>query len=285
MNKDKLLSKVFPDIQADYTHRDTILYALGVGACDDPADARQLRLVYEKDLLALPSFSCVLAHPGPWLTEPGLEIKWVKLLHAEQSFELQKPLPAQGHLVGKFRITGIADKGAEKGAMLYLEKNLHSSDTDELIGSVRSTYFLRGDGGCGNWGTVAPAPEPVPDEAASGQIDMPTLDISALIYRLSGDYNPLHADPAVAQKAGFEKPILQGLCTYGVACQSLVKVLCDGDASRLRSMSARFTKPVYPGETIRTEFWRQEGGCYRFRSFSVERELVVLDRGSVRITD
>ena len=137
--------------------------------------------------------------------------------------------------------------------MLYLEKNLHSSDTDELIGSVRSTYFLRGDGGCGNWGTVAPAPEPVPETAASGQIDMPTLDISALIYRLSGDYNPLHADPAVA--------------------------------SRLRSMSARFTKPVYPGETIRTEFWRQDDGLYRFRSFSVERELVVLDRGSVRITD
>jgi acyl dehydratase len=108
---------------------------------------------------------------------------------------------------------------------------------------------------------------------------MPTLPIAALIYRLSGDYNPLHADPAIARKAGFDKPILHGLCTYGVVCHSLVRAICNNDASRLRGMGARFTKPVYPGETIRTEYWSGEGSTVRFRCKSVERNELVLDRG------
>lgn len=282
MNRDKLLSKVFTDIRAAYSKRDTLLYALGVGAATDPLNAQELRWVFEKDLQALPSLSCVLAHPGGWIMAPELEVNWVKLLHAEQHFNLLMPLPAEGEVIGKYRITGLVDKGEAGGALLYLQKSLHTP-ADELIGTVDSTYFLRGDGGCGPWGEPGIELPVVPTTAPDGTLDMPTLPIAALIYRLSGDYNPLHADPAVAKKAGFEKPILHGLCTYGVACQSLVRALCGFDATRLRSMGARFTKPVYPGETIRTQWWNGANGNVQFRCLSLERNEIVLDRGVAKV--
>ena len=209
-------------------------------------------------------------------------MKWVKLLHAEQHFHLQRPLPPSGELIGSYQIQGLVDKGADSGALLYLEKKLRSL-SGELVGTVVSTYFLRGDGGCGNWGSAGVALPAVPEIAPSGCIEMPTSDIAALIYRLSGDYNPLHADPEVARKAGFAKPILQGLCTYGVACQSLIRAVCNYDASRLRGMGARFTKPVYPGETIRTEYWLEGKEKVRFRCLSIERNEVVLDRGTATL--
>ena len=278
MNLDKLLSRPFPDQRYTHTKRDTMLYALGVGVATDPLDTRELKFVYEDGLQALPSQCCVLAHPGFWIKEPELELNWVKLVHAEQSFELDAPIPVEGEVVGKYRVTGIVDKGADKGALMYFEKALHKPD-GARIGVVRMTYFFRGDGGCGNWGTPGAELPATPSAPPSGTIELPTSPISALIYRLSGDYNPLHADPAVAKKAGFDKPILHGLCTYGVACQSLVRALCDYDASRLRSLGARFTKPVFPGETIRTEYWLGDGGLVQFRCLSVERNEVVLDRG------
>ncbi len=278
MNLDRVLAKVFPEIRATYTKRDTMLYGIGVGAAVDPLDERDLRFVFEKDLQAIPSMSCVLAHPGGWIMAPELEVNWVKLLHAEQQFNLVRPLPPDGEVLGRYKITGIVDKGPQSGALMYLEKSLFTPQ-DEFIGTVRSTYFLRGDGGCGHWGEPGEELPVVPATEASGFIDMPLLPISALIYRLSGDYNPLHADPAIARKAGFDKPILHGLCTYGVACQSLVRALCDYDAAKLRGMSARFTKPAYPGDTIRTQWW-QDGNRIQFRCISLARNEVVLDRGT-----
>lgn len=282
MNREKILGKVFADIRIAYSKRDTMLYALGVGAAQNPLDAQELRLVFEKDLQALPSLSCVLAHPGGWIFAPELEVNGVKLLHAEQHFKLLMPLAADGEVLGKYRITGLVDKGAAGGALLYFEKSLHTPGGD-LIGTVDSTYFLRGDGGCGNWGKPGAELPLVPTTAPDGSLDMPTLPIAALIYRLSGDYNPLHADPDVASRAGFEKPILHGLCTYGVACQSLVRALCNFEPARLRGMGARFTKPVYPGETIRTQWWNGANGAVQFRCLSVERNEVVLDRGVVTV--
>jgi len=282
MNRDQLIRKIFPDIPTAYTQRDTMLYALGVGACADPLDAAALRFVFEKYLQALPSMSCVLAHPGSWVTAPELEINWVKLLHAEQHFQLFKPLPSEGKVTGKFRVRGVVDKGIESGALLSFEKTLHDAEGD-VLGTVHSTYFLRADGGCGSWGEPPAALPLVPSSEPSGCIEAATLPIAALVYRLSGDYNPLHADPAVARKAGFDKPILQGLCAYGVVCQSLIRGLCDFDASRLRAMGARFTKPVYPGETLRTEWWTGPEGQVQFRCWSVERALLVLDRGVATI--
>lgn len=282
MNREKLIGWTFPEIEANYSKRDTMLYALGVGACLDPLDPSELRFVFEKELQALPSMACVIAHPGGWIMAPELEVNWVKLLHAEQFFDLRKPLPAEGQLTGRYRITGLVDKGADRGVMLYQEKTLHDAQ-GELVGTVGSTYFLRGDGGCGDWGTPGAELPTVPDRAPTGTLDLPTQVIAPLIYRLSGDYNPLHADPTVARKAGFERPILHGLCTYGIAAQALIRGLCDGDATRLRGMAARFTKPVYPGDTIRTEWWQDVNGGIQFRSISVERQEVVLDRGTATL--
>jgi acyl dehydratase len=282
MNLEKLTARSFPDKRGHHSARDTMLYALGISACTDPLDARELRFVYEHDLLAIPSMSSVLAHPGFWINEPELELDWVKLVHAEQHFELERPLPVEGEITGRYRVRGVVDKGREKGALMYFEKALYAED-ELLIGTVRMTYFFRGDGGCGNWGEAGPELPPVPNTSPDGSIESPTSPLSALIYRLSGDYNPLHADPAVAKKAGFDKPILHGLCTYGIACQSLVRAVCDFEATRLRGMGARFTKPVFPGETIRTEYWTTAAGFIQFRCFSVERNLVVLDRGLARL--
>ena len=277
MNLKRLLNRQFPELRASYTRRDTMLYALGVAACQDPLDDAQLRLVYEGALQALPSMASVLAHPGFWINEPELEVDWVKLVHAEQSIALEAPLPTEGEVIGNYRITGVLDKGPRTGALMYFEKTLHAAD-GTFLGAVNSTYFLRGDGGCGDWGDPRKELQPVPSTPAAGSLDIPTLPIAALIYRLSGDYNPLHAQPGVARKAGFAKPILHGLCTYGIACHSLIRTLCGGDATRLRGLGARFTKPVFPGETIRTEYWNA-GGKVQFRSLSVERNEVVLDRG------
>ena len=283
MDREAVLAKTFDELPARYTTRDTMLYALGLGACQDPMDPRQLRYVYEKQLQAIPSLSCVLAHPGPWLTAPELGITWVKLLHAEQSIELSAPLPAEAEITGRYRISGLVDKGPDKGAMMYFEKKL-LDQSGELLATVRSTYFLRGDGGCGDWGEPGIRLSAVPEREPDGAVTLRTTDQAALLYRLSGDYNPLHADPEVARKAGFEKPILQGLCTFGIACRSLIEGLCDHDAGRLRGMGARFTKPVYPGETLQTRWWHSaDSDSIRFQTLSLDRQLVVLDRGEARL--
>eukprot|EP00456_Euglypha_rotunda_P008110 TRINITY_DN11549_c0_g1_i4.p4 TRINITY_DN11549_c0_g1~~TRINITY_DN11549_c0_g1_i4.p4 ORF type:complete len:206 (-),score=68.40 TRINITY_DN11549_c0_g1_i4:11-628(-) len=186
MNLDKLQTYSFADARSQYTHRDTMLYALGVSACLDPLNEADLKFVYEAQLQALPSMSCVLAHPGFWIKAPELEVNWVKLVHAEQFFDLQRPLPAKGEVVGSYKITGVVDKGAQTGALMYFEKALHTIE-GELIGTVGSTYFLRGDGGCGNWGESGKELTAVPATAPDGTLDMPTLPIAALIYRLSGE--------------------------------------------------------------------------------------------------
>lgn len=284
MNKDKLINREFDSIAASYQTRDTMLYALGVAAVQDPLDSADLRYAFEKDLQALPSFSCVLAHPGPWLTAPDLDVQWVKLLHAEQRIRLEKPLSSEGFLRGNYRVKAIADKGEDRGAMLYFEKTL-SSPVGDLIATVESTYFLRGDGGCGDYGSPSEALAEVPQREADGSIEQQTSPLSALIYRLSGDYNPLHADPVVASKAGFDRPILQGLCSFGVACQSLVKGPCEGFADRLQSMSARFTRPVFPGERLQTRWWKGSDRHWQFQTIAMDREVVVLDRGEASLFD
>jgi len=284
VNNDLVAAKVFDAVSSSYSARDTILYALGIGACSDPLDLRSLRFVYERDLQVVPSQCCVLAHPGAWFMDPELQIDWVKLLHAEQRFELHQPLPVSGTVIGSYRINGVVDKGASSGALMYMEKRLRTAEGQSLA-TVRSTYFLRGDGGAGSWGHADPELPSVPATPETGTVDSPTSALSALVYRLSGDLNPLHADPAVARSAGFDRPILHGLCTYGIACKALISATCNDDASRLREMSARFTRPVYPGDTIRTKWWQLADGTIQFQCISLEHGHVVLDRGLARIID
>jgi acyl dehydratase len=285
MNLERVSTHIFPEVRHRYTERDTMLYALGVNACQDPLNERELSFVYEgAGLQALPSYVCVLARPGFMLHAPGLEIDWSKVLHAEQHFELHAPLPSAGEIVSRCRIRGVLDKGPKIGAFLYVESTLLTA-TGTALATVGTAMLLRGDGGCGSFGVAGPELRAVPAGAPDGAIDIGTPPTAALLYRLSGDDNPLHADPASARRAGFERPILHGLCTYGIAGHALIRALADYDATRLEAMSARFVRPVYPGETLRIEYWTgEQSGIVHLRCSSLERELIVLDRGTARIS-
>ncbi|WP_166261968.1 MaoC family dehydratase [Marinobacter salicampi] len=280
---EKLLNRRFERIDHQFTEKDTILHALGVGMGIDPLDRDCLPFVYEKGLKALPSMAVVMAYPGFWTKEPDTGIDWVKVLHAGQEVIMHKPLPASGHVYATTRVTDVIDKGEGKGALILSERTVRDAATDEALCTLSMTTMARGDGGFGGAGTQPPKPDPLPERAPDLACELPTLPQQALIYRLSGDYNPLHADPDVAKDAGFEAPILHGLCTFGVACHALLKTLCDYDPARFHRMRVRFSAPVYPGETIRTEIWR-EGDSVAFRCRSVERDLVVINNGYAEVS-
>ncbi len=278
---DRLINWPHPEIEHSYSEKDTILYALGVGLGADPVDLDQVRFVYEDGLQALPTLAVVLAYPGFWIKDPDTGIDWVKVLHGEQGIVIHKPLPAAATVVGRTRVTEIIDKGEGRGALLYWERQVHEKGGD-LLATLTGTTFCRGDGGFGGPTGPAPQPHPIPDRDPDRICELPTLKQAALIYRLSGDYNPLHADPRVAAKAGFEAPILHGLCTLGVAGHALLKTVCGYDPTRFKSMALRFSAPVYPGETIVTEMW-QDGDIVSFRARVKERDIVVLNNGRAEI--
>ncbi|MWB79167.1 3-alpha,7-alpha,12-alpha-trihydroxy-5-beta-cholest-24-enoyl-CoA hydratase [Pseudooceanicola sp. 216_PA32_1] len=281
---DRLKARAFAPVEQSYTTRDTILYALGLGLGADPLDAAHLRATYERDpgFCALPSMVNVLAGPGFWAMEPDTGLTWQKILHGEQSFTLHAPLPPEGTILGETRIVDIIDKGEGKGALLYSERRMTDKATGTLIATVEGTSFARGDGGFGGPSGPVKDVHAMPEGEPEAVFDHKTLPGQALIYRLSGDYNPLHADPEVATGAGFKQPILHGLSTLGVASWSITAALADGDPSALKHLQLRFSSPVYPGETIRTEMWR-DGDAVSFRARVVERDVVVLNNGLARL--
>jgi acyl dehydratase len=281
MNLEQLTSKQFETTPHSYTRKDTMLYALGVGAGRDPLDEIDLRFTYEKDLVALPTMTCVLASPGFWVREPAIEIDWVRLLHGEQSIELTRALPPEGTVYPRFRVMGVKDRGPDKGATLHFEKLL-TDGSGKTVCTVRSAYVLRGDGGCGDYGECPEPPSPLPERASDKLIEIPTLERQALLYRLNGDFNPLHSDPDVARKAGFERPIMHGMGSMGIVCHALVRAYCDGDPTRVAGMSLRFASPFYPGETMALECF-EEGSTIRFRAKVAGRDVVVLDRGEFKV--
>ena len=185
-------------------------------------------------------------------------------------------------MTGRTRVTDIIDKGAEKGSLLFSERVVKDVETGEKLATLTGTTVLRGDGGFGGSAKQAPAPHRIPERAPDAVCDLSTASNAALIYRLSGDYNPLHADPEVARAAGFPRPILHGLCSLGVAGHALLKTVAGYDPARFKSMRLRFTAPVFPGETIRTEMWI-DGAQVSFRARLREREVVVLDNGLAEI--
>lgn len=279
---DKLLNWRFDPIEKSYDDKDAILYALGVGLGSEVTDELQLRYVYEDNLVALPSMATVLGYPGFWLKDPNTGVDWKKVLHGEQFLQIHKPLPATGKVVGENRVSDLIDKGPAKGAVMFLERKLFDVASGDLLCTLSATTMLRGDGGFGGPARPVPRPHSVPNSAPEMMCDLPTLEQAALIYRLSGDRNPLHADPEVARFAGFDRPILHGLSTYGVACHAVVRTVCNYQPERLRSFDVRFSAPVYPGETIRTEMWR-DGNVVSFRARVVERDVIVLNNGRAEI--
>lgn len=272
----------FPDVEHAYTEKDTILYALGLGCGSNAGDHSDLKFVYERGLLALPTMAVVLAHPGNWLESRESTADYHRVLHGEQYLTIHRPLAPAGTVIGRGRIIDLLDKGREKGAVLYVERTLIDKASGEIIATMTAAAMLRGDGGFGGKPGPQPAPHKLPEAAPARQLDLKSHANSALIYRLSGDRNPLHADPAAAAAGGFKTPILHGLCTFGLAGRAIIRACCDDDPSRLKGLQVRFSFPVFPGETVRTEMWPGAGEV-GFRARVLERDVVVLNNGLARI--
>lgn len=277
-----LLRYDIPEVRQKLTPESCILYALGIGLGSDPMDPRELRYVYEDGLAAFPTMTAVLGYGGFWAKRPDTGIDWVRVLHGEQSIEIKGPLPTTGEVRAKTRVVGITDKGPGKGALILNERDVIDCSSGIVVATVASLTFARGDGGCGSAGRTSALIPKVPERTADARLAIATPPQLALIYRLSGDFNPLHADPAVARKAGFERPILHGLATYGVAARAILALAGDMRPDALRSMRCRFTAPVYPGETLETEIWRQ-GGELLYRVSLPDRQAIVVAHGSAVI--
>jgi acyl dehydratase len=272
----------FPEIEHTYTVEDTMRYALAVGVGHDPMDERALRFVTEYELHALPTMAVVLGYPGFWMTDPRTGIDSTLILHGEEAVTIHKPLPVAGTVFSRHKMRHVIDKGASKGAVIIYDKELFDKTTGDLLATVNHTAFCRGNGGfSAKDGISDPSPlppKPMPTTAPDLVCDLATLPQQALLYRLLADRNPLHALPKAALDAGFQRPILHGLGTYGVVGHALLKTLCDYLPEKVRRQGVRFTAPVYPGETIRTEIWSKENPI-RFRAKVLERDVVVINFG------
>jgi len=279
---DKLLALKIPDVEHSYGDRDAMLYALGVGVGHDPIDRAQLDFVYEKNLKALPTFACLLGYPGFWVKDLDTGIDWVRIVNGEQGFTLNAPIKPRGTVVGKTRILDVIDKGAGKGAVVYTERKITDKASGELVATVTQTTFCRADGGFGGLPREQPAPHKTPERTPDLVCDLGTRPEMALVYRLSADLNPLHADLDVAKAAGYPRPILHGLGTFGVVGHALLKSVCNYDPSRFTAMSGRFSAPVFPGETIRTEIWC-DGNVISFRALVPERNVVAMSNGRAEV--
>ncbi len=257
--------------------KDAMLYALGIGLGADPLDANELPFVYENGLKAVPTLATVLAMTSGYsrlFARSG--INFARVVHGEQAVELHRPLPPEGEAMAQSRIAAVYDKG-EKGAILIVETTL-TAKGGEALATLRSAIFARADGGFGGPPDGEAAPHPRPDRAPDQSIDIPTRPDQALLYRLNGDRNPLHADPAFAKLVGFPRPILHGLCTFGITCRAVLQAYADFDPARVKSHQARFSAPVFPGETVSVDLWR-DGDVVAFEARVKDREAVVIKNG------
>jgi acyl dehydratase len=258
-----------------WTSKDALLYAVGVGAgVGDPLAELPFTTENSEGMpqRVLPTYAVLLAQV-PGARRIG-DFDPAMLVHAEQAFELRGPLPAEGAVRATARVTGIYDKG--KGALVVSESTAVDPATGEVLITSRASAFIRGEGGFG--GDRGPRDDwALPDREPDHRVTYPTRPEQALVYRLSGDRNPLHSDPAFAARAGFARPILHGLCTYGVAGRALLHAMAGSDPARFASMSGRFSSPVVPGESLTTEIWA-EGEDALFRT-AKEDGTVVIDRG------
>ncbi|CAI0435421.1 unnamed protein product [Linum tenue] len=279
----------FPETTFDYTERDVAVYALGIGACGrDAVDEDELKYVYhengQKSIQVLPTFSALFSVGimMKGLDIPGLDYDPRLLLHGQQYIELYQPFPSSASLVNKSSLAGLHDKG--KAAIAEIETKTYEKGSGKLLCMGRSTAFLRGAGGFSK--SSQPYSYSTYPKDQIGAIEIPkslpsavfqdlTQPSQALLYRLSGDYNPLHSDPNIATVAGFSRPILHGLCTLGFAVRAVIKSICRGDANAVKNILGRFLLHVYPGETLITEMWLQ-GSRVFYQTKVKERNRAVL---------
>jgi acyl dehydratase len=284
IDPDRLLRLTIPDIEQAYTARDTMLYAIAVGYGHDPVDERALAYCYEKGLTAAPTLPLALAHPGAWMRDLNTGIDYAKVVLSEQSLILHRRVPVEGRVLGRTRVVDVVDKGAENGAIVVFDRTLHDMADGGLIATMRQHNFCRGDGGFGGTRQPTPPRSALSESPPDRVIDVVTRPEAALLYRLSADPNPLHVEPQRARAAGFPRPILHGLASFGMVGQALLAGLCDYDADRLTAVSARFAAPVFPGENFRIELW-QGTESWQFRAVVATRGAVILRDGLATVRD
>ncbi|OSI79131.1 MaoC/PaaZ C-terminal domain-containing protein [Bradyrhizobium canariense] len=262
-----------------WSDRDVILYALGIGMGSDPLNENELQFVNEafatpKALKVVPTFASVCT----WGARPGvIDLNRIMVVDGERDITFHKPIPVAATVTADARVRGVYDKGKEKGAIIQNEVIVRDSDGDR-IATVLSTTVARGDGGFGGPSEGMPPPHQVPRRAPERSIDIPIRPDQALIYRLSGDRNPLHSDPEFARLAGFPRPILHGMCTYGLTCRAVLQTYADYDPSAFYRHRVRFSAPVFPGEIITVNLWR-DGNSISFEARVEERRVTVASNG------
>jgi len=267
-----------------YGDKDVMLYALGVGLGQDPMNETELAFVYEKGLKVVPTAATVLASGAgrgePLPTKEGhrpSQPNYLMLVHGEQKVELHRPLPTSGTFTTESRTIGAFDKGKDKGAVLVSE-TVWRDEKGEKVATLTGSSFCRADGGFGGPADGAPEPHPAPTRAPDKSVDITTREDQALLYRLNGDRNPLHSDPESAKRSGFPRPILHGLCTYGITCRAVLQEVVDWNADRIESHQARFSAPVFPGDTITVDLWI-DGNVISFEARVKERNATVIKNG------
>lgn len=275
-----LRGRRFDPVRISYRAKDTILYALSIGAGRDPLDPETLRYVYESGLVALPAMACVLGHRS--IADYDLGIDYARVVHGFQSLTLHDTLPPEGELIVEASVGKLLDHGADRGATLVLERALRDADSGRLIAQTEIGILCRGDGGFSDEVIRLEKKPVLPAREVDHVVEHRTSTDAALLYRLNGDYNPLHVDPAVARRAGFERPILHGLATFGIAQLAVIRAICVGDERELAGMGGRFTAPVLPGDTLIIELWRNGEGA-NFRVGIPDRGVTAIDNGWVRL--
>jgi len=263
-----------------YTDREVMLYAVGIGMGADPMDERELAYVNEaaftpRELKVVPTFASVAA----WGANPGeMNLNRLMVVDGERDITFHKRLPVAAHITADSTVLGAWDKGKDKGAVIVNERIIKDKKTGEKLATLSGTTFARGDGGFGGPSEGQPEPHKVPSRAPDKSVDIATRPDQALIYRLCGDRNPLHSDPEFAHRAGFPKPILHGMCTYGITCRGVLQTYADYDAGAFRQHAVRFSSPVYPGETVTMDMWK-DGNVISFEANVKARNATVIRNG------
>ena len=277
LDYDQLMATSIVDLPFSYRDTETMLYALSIGVGRDVLDHRELPFVSEVGgpPSTMPTMATVLV---PDMFPPDLGWDFSQVLHAEQRMELFRPLPPAADLLINKRIVAAYDRGPKLGALVLLEAEGRLANDNTVLFTIGNTIVARGDGGFGGPNGKGPKPHRAPRREPDLSCDLSTRDDQALLYRLNGDRNPLHADPALAKSVGFESPILHGLCTYGVACHAILQTICDYDYTLITGMDARFSAAVFPGDTITTDMW-QDGNIVSFQCTVKERDVLVVRNG------
>ena len=277
LDYDQLRATSIVDLPLSYRDTETMLYALSIGMGLDPLDSNELPYVSEiaGSPSTVPAMATVLV---PDMFPPDLGWDFSQVLHAEQRMQLHRPIPPAADLLINKRIAAVYDRGPKLGALVLFEAEGRLANDNTVIFTVGNTVVARGDGGFGGPNGKGPKPHRAPRREPDLSCDLSTRQEQALLYRLNGDRNPLHADPVLAQSVGYDVPLLHGLCTFGVACHAILKTICNYDYTLFAGMDARFSAPVLPGDTITTDMW-QDGNIVSFQCTVKERGVVVVRNG------